>query len=208
MKLMSRFFLIIALILTILPISASGKVEVSADRETYNLGNSMMISASVISENDFKGRFSLLLVCNKARFPIYNKEVNIEKGFRTADALVIKASKDMSGECSIEGSLINDLGDKTEESISKSISIVNNLDISPAQEYLNALPGSKIIVRGSIVEKSGLMPQNPLVHFRFNGQDYGKNATGGNFSFELEIPNEFSFSQRMLRFPSVHGITR
>lgn len=185
---MNRFFALSISIFIILSFSALGRIEIYADRETYNLGNNMKISASFAAEEDFMGKLILYWACGGDRLKLYETSVNAEKGFRSSYTPNAAASKDMIGECAIEGDLVNEAGETAESSSSKAIIITDSLDVKPTEEDIPALPGHISMVKGTVAEKSGISPKDAVIKIKFNNREYQKNANGGNFSFEVQIP--------------------
>ena len=183
---MKKILLFLILILTI-PI-AFADIVIQTEQNTYNLGNKIKSSASVVQPNNFDGLFKLTLSCGSYRLQYFLTPVSLEANFRSAVYVPeLVATSSMLGNCSITGNLLTNDNLIIEEQDSNNFGITSQLNVLPVKTKVIAFPGDTILISGIINEAFGNNVLKAATKIVLGNNSYAIDAIDGKFNLTLEL---------------------
>src|SRR3989344_5420150 len=169
---MKRFFCILGLVFILSLISAAAKIEISADSDSYNIGDEIASSASLLADARMHGKFTLFMICGNKPADFYSDDVSLEPGFRTTLNPRFKASEEMAGNCYLKGELLDTENRVVEEAESARFRITKELNIDIVDQNVLVQPGGKAQAKGTVKDASGKALQNAEVEITLEGRKY------------------------------------
>ena len=171
----------------IVPI-AFADITIQTDQNTYNLGNKLKASASILQNNNFEGLFKLTLSCGNYKLQYFLTPISLEANFRTAvnvPELVVTSS--MLGNCNIAGDLVTNENLIVEEKESNSFSVTNQLKVLPVKSKIVSLPAESMQIAGIVNEAFGNNVLKASTKIVLDNNSYKVDAVDGKFNLTLEI---------------------
>lgn len=184
---MKRGFILLSIIFFIIPI-AFADISITTYQNTYNLGNKIKASASILQNENFEGLFELAVSCGNYKLQYFLTPITLEANFRTAvnvPELIVTPS--MLGNCTIMGNLVTNNNLIVDEAQSKSFGAANQLIVLPVKSKVTALPSESILVAGIVNDASGSNVLKASVKVRLDNNSYLIDAIDGKFNLTLEM---------------------
>src|SRR3989344_717518 len=185
---MKRFFCILSLVFILSLISAAAKIEISTDLNSYNIGDEIVSSASLLADAKMQGKFMLSMICGNKPADFYSDDVSLEPGFRTTLNPRFKASESMVGNCYLKGELLDTENRVVEEAESARFRITKELNIELENQNVLVQPGGKAQAKGTVKDASGKVIQDAAVAIDFEGRKYSQKTDDGEFDVLVDVP--------------------
>lgn len=202
---MKRFFCILSLVFILSMISATAKIEISADLNSYNIGDEIASSASLLEDAKLQGKFTLFIICNNKPADFYSSDVSLEPGFRTTLNPRFKASEEMTGICHLKGELLDLENRVVEEAESSKFKITKDLSIELEGQIVSVQPGGKADINGILRDVSGNTLENAVIEIDFQGRKYSTKTDDGKFNFMLNVPTDIISGENGIRIKASDG---
>lgn len=183
---MKKILLFLILLLSIPAVFAD--IAIQTDQHTYNLGNKIKASASVLQDRNFDGLFKLTASCGDYKLQYFLTPISLEAGFRTSvNVPELIATASMPGNCTITGDLLTNDNLIVEEKDSDSFSVTRQLNVLPVNSRIAALPGETIHLVGVVNEANGNNILKAPTKIAFDNNSYAIEAVYGKFNLTIEL---------------------
>lgn len=179
-----------------LPVLAD--ITVSTDKQTYNLGDQILVSYTVTTDSDFAGLTELSLFCGDFQLKFYTLPTNLFAG-QSQDVGVpgLGVVSIMEGLCSLSADVSSFDNVIDFSATSNSFSITPNLPVSVTLEQDTLSPASELTLAG-IVGKSH--SSRSTVELSFLDNVYTGPVVNNSFAFKIIMPSDISTGQHTLNF--------
>lgn len=181
-----RALLLLAVLLFSLPF-ALAEITVNLPQDYFNVGDTLEVSASAVSDSSMTGFLRFTAVCGPFVLPYYLIPIEIQAGFRSqvnTPPLPILAS--MKGQCAIKVELLNEASESIDSALSQSFGVSDGLGIILLTENLTALPGTTKKIEG-LVRGALDRSVNADIEFFLDNESYTTSTFNGKFALLLGI---------------------
>ena len=194
-------FLLVSLL--ILPVSLAD-ISIQTEQNTYNLGNKIRVSASVLQPNSFEGLFKLTLNCGTYNLQYFLTPISLEANFRSAvDVPEVVATSSMLGDCTVIGNLLTNDNLVIEEKNSNNFAVTNQLDVLPVNRRITALPGDAIQVTGVVNEAYGNNVLKASAKITLDSNSYVIDAIDGKFNLTLQLNKNIKSGRHIIEISAL-----
>jgi|GEM_PF-2341929 hypothetical protein len=198
---MKKVILLLALLL-ILPVAAA-ETRIQLGQGTYNLGNRIKASVSVMQPANFEGLFKLTLSCGNYKLQYFLTPASLEANFMTAlDVPEVAATPSMLGDCTIIGDLLTNDNLIVEEKVSSIFTITDKLTVLPIRASIIALPGESVQIAGVLNEAFGNNVLKAATQVRLGNISHDLEALDGKFNLTMEIPKNIKSGKHAIEIKS------
>jgi len=157
------------------------------EKYSYNLGDGIVASVSIIEDQDYSGFLKAILECGKYKLQYYTTPLNLEANFRTQIQVPeLPLFESMKGNCNIEAEFEDTEGDKISRAESKTFIVTDELNIS-TNDIIYVLPNEKIELEGIVKKNNGENLDTGDVKISFNNKEFDTKVEFGNFKFSLAL---------------------
>ncbi len=165
-------------------------VTITTHQDIYNIGNNIRASASVVHDDEFEGLFKLTISCPRYQLPYFLTPVTLEADYRNAvNVPEVTSTSSMIGECNLIGELLTTENLVVEKEESKSFSVTDELNVTPSNSNISALPGETIKITGDVNEAFGNPASKAVIDAELDGEEFSFDVIDGKFDFSLLIPS-------------------
>jgi len=179
-------------ILLLLPF-AFADISIKTDQNTYNLGNSLKVSASILQANNFEGLFKMTLSCDSYNLPYFLTPVSLEANYRSAVTVPdLKITPLMLGNCTIIGDLATNDNLIAEEKESSNFEVTDQLAVLPVKAKITSLPADIVPIVGVVNEAFGSNVLNAASKIVLDNSSYDADVIDGNFNATIKIPKNIA----------------
>ena len=194
---MKKLILFLMIFLTV-PI-AFADIAITTDQDTYNLGNRIKASASILQNSNFEGLFKLTISCNNYKLQYFLTPVSLEANFRTAvNVPELAATESMLGSCAITGNLATNDNLIIEEKGSANFAVANQLIVLPVKSRVTAFPGDNIRVSGVLNEAFGNNVLKASTKIVLDNSTHVIDAADGRFDLDIELPKNIKSGKHII----------
>lgn len=184
---MKRGLILFLMIFLIIPF-ALADITIQTDQTSYNLGNKIKVSASVLQDKSFEGLFKLVISCGSYQLQYFLTPISLEANFRTAlNVPDLITTSSMMGSCSIIGNLLTNDNLPVDGKESNGFEVVNELNILPVKTSISALPGGNIPISGVVNEAFGNNVLKAPTKIILDEDSYEVEAIDGKFNLTLPL---------------------
>ena len=177
-------------------------ITIKTSQNVYNIGNGIGASASVLRVNSFEGLFKLAIGCGDYKLDYFLTPVNLEANFMTAINIPeLTASKSMTGNCTLTGSLMSE-NQIVEQASSSGFGITDQLSILPIQSKITALPADLILIAGVVNEAFGNNVLKATANVALENLSSTIDAVDGKFNVTIKIPKNIKSGQHSIGISS------
>ncbi len=143
------------IILTLVSSFAIADIQISVDKQIYNLGDQISINVSTIENKTINGFLKMQLICTNLSFQFYLLPVVIEQNKEKQVTVSLPVSEQMIGNCNIDASLTDFSNNVIAGKASDKFNITNELFGYFRIDKEVYKPGEEIIIGGYIKKASG-----------------------------------------------------
>ncbi len=182
---MRRIFILLALVCMLLPF-ASAEIIFSQPKQTYNLGDTLTLSASVNPTEDSEGMFSMFLICENGEKQFLMQPLNLPAGKEKKYELGILLSGTFTG--NLRGDCYLKAVYNSETASSQNFIITDKLGVTSTLNKRDFLPGESVKISGTATKSSG--KAEGFAELKVESLDISilSEVKSGNFNFNFTIP--------------------
>ena len=178
------FILLLALLA--IPL-ASAEITVQLPQDYFNIGDTMEVAASAVSEQSILGFVRFTAVCGGYSLSYYLLPVELQQGFRSqVNAPPLQVLPTMKGPCAIKVDILDEQSQVIESGSSSRFDVSDGLNIILLDENLTTLPGTTKKIEG-IVRGAGDKMVDANIELSFDEESYRAATFNGKFSVLLGI---------------------
>ncbi len=177
------------LILLLIPI-AYAEVDINIGSGTFNLGDKIAVSLSVIETYDVTNAFIRAdMECSSDNLEILSVTKSLEKDYReNINFDDVLATKNMLGKCRIRAIVRDSERNTIDNTISKEFTITNNLKIECSST--EALPGKKVEITCTARKISDELISEGTAYLNYRRYEFSTAIGDGTFAFKVMIKND------------------
>ena len=182
-----KAFVLNSLLLLLLPFAMAEITIQVPEKETYNLGDKIAASVSLLESQSYDGFLKVAINCEGYVLQYYTTPLSLEATFRTqVQVPELTLFTSMKGLCSINAEFEDINGDKISKASSESFFVTDELNISTSS-IIRSLPYEKITLKGTVGKMDGENLKEGSLKISFLNKDYGTNVDFGDFEYNLSV---------------------
>jgi len=194
---MKKYYLFF-LFLLFLP-NTLADISLQSNQQVYNLGNKLVVSASIIDDKNFEGLFKLTISCEDYKLEYFLTPISLEANFRTAINIPeLTVTPAMVGNCAIKGDLTTNDNLIIEEKESNKFEVTDQLKILPVNSKIITLPGETIQLAGIVNEAHGNNVLKATITIKLDNNSYSIDAIDGKFEITIKLPKTIKSRQHTI----------
>ena len=180
---LKRLFVVFFLLMPL----AIAEIEISGLSNSYNLGDKIAVSSSILLEQDFQGFFKLTLYCGDFGLPYFTTPISLKAQEETKiNVPELTTFSSITGNCKINAELLLNNMEVFESVKSGDFKITKELDFV-VDDSITALPGDEVVITGSVERKDGSKIGDTTMKLNFEDNDYSTIVKDGNFEYTISL---------------------
>ena len=181
---LSSFFLIL------MPFVLGDINVIIPEKHTYNLGEKIEASVSIIENEDYNGFLKVVIECEDYDLQYYTIPLSLEADYRTGmqiPGLTLFAS--MVGMCNLRVDFEDTRGDRISKTESNAFLVTSDLNIF-TEKVINSLPDEIVILEGTVKKINNESLDSGNVKISFMNKDFNTEMEFGKFKYNLSLDSD------------------
>lgn len=179
-------------------VSASAALNVNTDKDSYNLGDQIVVNYDFSRDQDFSGLLKLSLFCTNYGLDFYTLPTNLNAGQKQEVSVpALSIASTMVGRCYVSANATSFDQPANESSTSNFFNVTSSMSVSLLTDKEIYLPSQSVEVSGS-VGKSHALPASVVMSFL--GTNYASVVANNTFSYSIKLPKDVKSGRQVLSF--------